>query len=64
MQTLKDVYRKAARVENGPSEDFYMSVNEFIELITLCGVTDENFTNKEIATIFNCSMMTQVDELH
>lgn len=63
MQTLKDIYKKAAHMENGPAEDSYMSISEFIELITFSEVCDEQFTNKEIGTIFNLSMMTQVDEI-
>lgn len=64
MQTFKDIYAKAARIETGHSEDAYMSISEFIDLITFSGVTDENFTNKEIGSMFNLSMMTQVDEVY
>lgn len=41
-----------------------MSISEFIDLITFSGVVDENFTNKEIGSMFNLSMMTQVDEIY
>jgi hypothetical protein len=64
MQTLKDIYTKAARIDSGPSEDCYMSISEFIDLVTFSGVVDENFTNKEIGSMFNLSMMTQVDEVY
>lgn len=40
-----------------------MSLNEFIDLVTSSGVVDDNFGAREIGTIFNLSMMTQVDEI-
>jgi hypothetical protein len=58
MQTLKDIYTKAARLDQGMTEDAYMSVSEFIDLVNYSGVVDENFTNKEIGGMFNLSMMT------
>jgi hypothetical protein len=64
MVTLKDIYRKAASVDALPGEDFFMSINEFSQLVTLSGVVDDNFSSREIGTIFNLSMMTQVDEIH
>lgn len=41
-----------------------MSLNEFINLITISGVVDDSFGAREIGTIFNMSMLTQVDEIH
>ena len=40
-----------------------MSLAEFINLVTISGVVDDNFGAREIGTIFNLSMMTQVDEI-
>lgn len=41
-----------------------MSLGEFIDLITITDVVDDNFGAREIGTIFNLSMMTQVDEIN
>lgn len=58
MSTLKDIYKKAAALDATPGEDYFMSLNEFIELVTASGVVDDNFSNREIGTVFNLSMMT------
>lgn len=64
MQILKDIYRKAASVDANPGEDYFMSMNEFVNLVALSGVVDDGFSTREIGTIFNLSMMSQVDEIH
>lgn len=64
MPVLKDIYRKAAAGDALPGEDSFMSINEFIQMVVLSGVVDDNFSAREIGTIFNLSMMTQVDEIH
>ena len=46
-----------------PGSPKFMSLDEFIDLITLAGVVDENFGSREIAPMFNLSMMTQKNEL-
>ncbi len=40
-----------------------MCMGEFIDLVTTSGIIDDNFGAREIGTIFNLSMMTQVDEI-
>ena len=47
-----------------PGEDYFMSLNEFNEFVARSGVVDETFSTRDIGTIFNLSMMTQVDEIH
>lgn len=46
-----------------PGSPKFMSLDEFIDLITLAGVVDENFGSREIGPMFNLSMMTQKNEL-
>ena len=41
-----------------------MSLNEFIDLVTFAEVVDDYFSSREIGTIFNLSMMTQIDEIN
>ena len=41
-----------------------MCMNEFIDLINLSGVIDDNFGAREISVLFNLSMMTQIDEVN
>jgi hypothetical protein len=64
MQPLKDFYKKYSGREALPNEDKYMSLPEFIDLITASNVVDDNFGAREIGTLFNLSMITQVDELN
>ncbi len=40
-----------------------MSLVEFIELFTDCGIFNETFGSKQIPTMFALAMMTQIDEL-
>ena len=40
-----------------------MSVDEFFDLVCGCDVIDDNFGQREIAQLFNLSMMTQKNEL-
>jgi hypothetical protein len=40
-----------------------MCMGEFIDLITNSGVIDDNFGAREIGTIYNLAMMTQVNEI-
>ena len=41
-----------------------MRLNLLIDLITASGVCDDNFGAREIGTLYNLAMMTQVDEIH
>ena len=58
MQTLKDIFKKAAAEDDVPNEDFAMSIAEFTNMVVCSGVVDDNFSAREIGTIFNLSMMT------
>ena len=64
LQTLKDVYRKASSIDTLPNEDTVMSMAEFVDLIQCSEVVDENFGARDAGTLFNLSIMTQVDEIH
>jgi hypothetical protein len=46
-----------------PGATKYMSLDEFTEMITNAGVVDDTFGSREIAPLFNLSMMTQKNEL-
>jgi len=58
LQTLKDIYKKYSGRDALPNEDRFMSLGEFIDLITYSGVVDDSFGAREIGIIFNTSMMT------
>ena len=45
-------------------EGCLMSMNEFVNLIVSAGVAEEKFGARDIGTLFNISIMTQVDEIH
>jgi hypothetical protein len=53
MQTLKDIYKKHSARECLPNEERFMSLNEFIDLITSTGAVDDNFGAREIGIIYN-----------
>ena len=40
-----------------------MSLNEFVDMVTLTQVVDDNFGVREIGCIYNLSMHTQIDEI-
>jgi len=63
LQTLKDVYKHYSGRDALPNEDPFMSLSEFIDLVTASGIVDDTFGAREIGTLFNVAMMTQVDEL-
>ena len=58
LNTLQDIYKRHSAREALPGEDRFMSLSEFIDLITASGVVDDNFGSREIGIIFNLSMMT------
>lgn len=64
LKTLKEIYTKHSGREAIPGEPKFMSMNEFIDLVTKSGVIDDNFGAREIGVIFNVSMMTYIDEIN
>ena len=58
LNTLKDIYAKHSGKESLPSEPKFMSIAEFVNLITMSGVVDDNFGSREIGIIYNQAMMT------
>ena len=46
-----------------PGTPKYVSLDEFIEMITNSGVVDEDFGAREIGVLYNLGMMTQKNEL-
>ena len=63
LQTLQDVYKKYSGREAIGGEERYMSLAEFVDLVTSTAVIDDNFGVREINVIFRLSMATQVDEI-
>lgn len=47
-----------------PGEKVYMTCEEFENFINDTGLCNDLFSQRELATCFNLSMMTQVDELN
>lgn len=65
MQVLEDIYDRASSLDAKPGEDSVMSIGEFTKLITTTLMNDDalSMNTREIGTLFNLSMMTQVDEI-
>ncbi len=63
LQTLQDVYKKYSGREAIGGEERYMSLAEFVDLVTSTSVIDDNFGVREINVIFRLSMAVQVDEI-
>ncbi|CAI2365652.1 unnamed protein product [Moneuplotes crassus] len=63
MPAIKKVYEKFSGRFALPGATKYMSSEEFFDLIDIIGVVSDDFGQREISPIFNCSMMTQKDEL-
>ena len=53
MVYLKEIYRKYAAFDALPGEDCLMSLNEFSNLIISSGIITDNFSTREIGTLFN-----------
>jgi hypothetical protein len=64
LNTLKEIYKKASCVDMVPDEDSVMSMMEFVDLILSTGVVDKGFGARDIGTLYNLSIITQVDEVH
>mmetsp|Transcript_6402 Transcript_6402/g.5505 ORF Transcript_6402/g.5505 Transcript_6402/m.5505 type:complete len:168 (+) Transcript_6402:539-1042(+) len=63
MPAIKRIYDKFSGKYAMPGAVKYMSSDEFLELIETVGIVNDDFGQREILPIFNCSMMTQKDEL-
>ena len=63
MTAVKKVYEKYSGKYALPGTTKYMSSDEFFTLIESIGIVNDNFGQREILPIFNCSMMTHVNEL-
>ena len=63
LQVLQDIYKKFSGREAIGGEERYMSLAEFVDLVTSTSVVDDNFGVREINVIFRLSMAVQVDEI-
>lgn len=63
LQPLQDIYKKHSGREAIGGEERYMSLAEFVDLVTSTQVIDDNFGVREINVIFRMSLATQVDEI-
>jgi hypothetical protein len=63
LQVLQDIYKKFSGREVIGGEERYMSLAEFVDLVTSTSVIDDNFGVREINVIFRLSMAVQVDEI-
>ena len=63
MSALQDVYKRYSGRETLGGEERFMSLPEFIDLITSTQVIDDNFGVREINTVFRVSLATQIDEI-
>ncbi len=63
MPAIKKIYERFSGKYALPGAPQYMSSDEFLDLIEVIGVISDHFGQREILPIFNCSMMTQKDEL-
>jgi NLR family CARD domain-containing protein 3 len=63
MTAIKKIYEKFSGRYAMPGATKYMSSDEFFDLVDLIGIVDDSFGQREVIPIFNCSMMTQKNEL-
>ena len=60
---LKEIYKKNTGKAALPGAPKFMSLEEFSDLIVRCNCLSDNFGAKQIASQWNLSVMTQVDEI-
>ena len=60
---LKEIYKKNTGKSALPGAPKFMSLEEFTDLIVNAKVLSDNFGAKQIASQWNLSIMTQVDEI-
>ena len=63
MTAVKKIYEKFSGKYAMPGAIKYMSSDEFFALVEQTGIVNDSFGQREILPIFNCSMMTQTNEL-
>ena len=60
---LKEIYKKNCGKTALPGAPKFMSLEEFTDLIVNAKVLSDNFGAKQIASQWNLSIMTQIDEI-
>jgi hypothetical protein len=55
---VQKLYEKFSGKYSLPGAKEFMSLDEFVNLVTDSGVVDDNFGSREIGTLFNLAMMT------
>ena len=55
---VQEIYRKYSGRETLPGQRRFMCLDEFIDLVTACGLIDDTFGAREISVIYYLSMMT------
>jgi hypothetical protein len=58
LKVVQALYVKFTGKYAMPGQTKYMSLDEFVEVITFSGVVDETFGSREIGPLYNLSMMT------
>ncbi len=60
---IKELYKKYSGRYALPGRPKYVSMDEFIQMVTDGQVVDDKFGSREIGILYNQSMFTQVDEI-
>jgi len=58
MKVVQALYAKFSGKYAMPGQTKYVSMDEFVEMVTMSGVVDDTFGSREIQPLFNLSMMT------
>lgn len=58
MKIVQALYAKFSGKYSLPGQQKYVSLDEFVEMVTCSGVVDDTFGSREIGPLFNLSMMT------
>jgi len=64
LTAVKKIYDNFSGKYALPGAPRFMSADEFYDLVDVTGIVNDDFGQREINPIFNCSMMTQKDELN
>ncbi len=63
IKVVKKLYDKNSGWYAAPGAPWFMAPDEFFDLVNEIGVVSDTFGSWEIGTLYNLSMMTQIDEL-
>ena len=63
MKVVTCLYAKYSGKLALPGSQRFMSLEEFVQMVSEAGVVDDNFGTREIGPMFNLAMMTQKNEL-